>query len=165
MKMKKSQLTKVSKQLDGALEALELLSEYEEGRLLLDEAEIDFSAIVGLKNSVDELGEKKSRKAKASGVFQIVSLWDLQKTDVWKEAVVVFTESSFEKPFTEVERSYKISSGDKYFDGNMGGNSLYGDCLDGKDLGVRLDIYIYEGWKVDYCYITEYKEEGAHKDE
>jgi hypothetical protein len=165
MKMKKSQLTKVSKQLDGALEALELLFEYEEGRLVLDNSTIDFSAIVGLKNSVDELIEKKSRKPKASGVFQIVSLWDLQKTDVWKEAVVVFTESSFEKPFTELERSYKISSGDKYFDGNMGGNSLYGNCLDGKDLGVRLDIYIYEGWKVDYCYITEYKKEGAHKDE
>jgi hypothetical protein len=165
MKMKKSQLTKVSKQLDGALEALDLLFQYEEGAKLMDDSKIDFSAIVGLKNSVDELSEKKSRKAKASGDIEKISLWDLQTKLDWKEAVVVFTEDSFKKPYTELERSYKISSGDKYFDGNMGGNSLFGNCLDGTDLGVRLDIYIYEGWKVDYCYITEYKEEGAHKDE
>ena len=165
MKLKKSQLTKISKQLDGALEALELLFEYEEGRLLLDDSKIDFSAIVGLKNNVDELSEKKTRKPKASGIYQIVSLSDLHKNDVWKKAVVVFTESSFEKPFTELERSYTISSDAKYFDGNMNGNSLFGNCLDEKDLGVRLDLYIYEGWKVDYCYITEYKEEGAHNNE
>ena len=165
MKLKKSQLTKASKQLDGALEALELLFEYEEGRLLLDDSKIDFSAIVGLKNSVDELSEKKTRKPKASGIYQIVSFSDLQKTDAWKEAVVVFKESSFEKPFTELERSYQISSDAKYFDANMGGSSLFGNCLDGKDLGVRLDLYMYEGWKIDFCYITEYKEEGAHKDE
>ena len=30
----------------------------------------------------------------------------------------------------------------------MNGNSLFGNCLDGKDLGVRLDLYMYEGWKV-----------------
>ena len=69
------------------------------------------------------------------------------------------------KPFTELERSYQISSDAKYFDGNMSGNSLFGNCLDGKDLGVRLDYYMYSGWKVDFCYITEYKEEGAHNNE
>jgi len=89
----------------------------------------------------------------------------LQSNKDWKEAIVVFTADSFEKPFTEIERSYKIYSGDKYFDANMGGSSLYGYCLDGKDLGVRLDHYIYSGWKVEYAYITEYKEEGAHKHE
>ena len=165
MKLKKSQLTKVSKQLDGALEALELLYEYEEGRLLTDEAGIDFSAIVGLKNSVDELSEKKSRKAKASSDIEKISFWDLSRNKNWEEAIIVFAESSFEKPFTELERSYKVSSGDKYFDGNMGGNSLFGNCLDGKDLGVRLDVYIYEGWKPEFCYITEYKKEGAHNNE
>lgn len=165
MKLKKSQLTKVSKQLDGALEALELLFEYEEGRLLLDESKIDFSAIVGLRNKVEELVEKKSRKAKASGGVDKIKFWDLQSNKNWKEAIVVFTADSFEKPFTEIERSYKIYSGDKYFDANMGGNSLYGYCLDGKDLGVRLDQYIYSGWKVEYAYITEYKEEGAHNNE
>jgi hypothetical protein len=165
MKLKKSQLTKVSKQLDGALEALELLFEYEEGRLLIDNSKIDFSAIVGLKNSVDELGEKKSRKAKASGGIEKIGFWDLQRNKDWKKAVVVFTESSFQKPFTELERSYQISSDAKYFDGNMGGNSLFGNCLDGKDVGVRLDKYFHEGWEPEFAYITEYKEEGAHNNE
>jgi hypothetical protein len=42
----------------------------------------------------------------------------------------------------------------------MIGNSLFGDCLDGKDTRVRLDRYIHheedaEKWKVEYCYIIE----------
>lgn len=162
MKMTKPQLTKVWKQLDGACEALERLFEYEEGRLLLDDSRIDFSAIVSLKNEVEELIEKRSRKK--DGV-QKLKFYDLQKRKDWAQAVLVFTEDSFEKPFTEIQRSYKISSEDKYFNANMGGNSLYGNCLDGKDLYVRLDQYIYSGWKVHYCYITEYKQEGAHKND
>lgn len=83
------------------------------------------------------------------------------KPSKWQEAVIVFTEDSFSKPFTEEERSYAISSDDKYFDPRMGGSSLYGDCLDGKDDCVRLDIYMKrlpeEGrrWKPEYCYITK----------
>ena len=165
MKLNKSQLVKASKQLDGALEALELLFEYEEGRKLMDNSKVDFSAIVYLRDRVEELAEKKSRKKKASGIHQIVSFSDLQKNDVWKEAVIVFTESSFKIPYAERDRSYTISSDAKYFDANMNGSSLFGNCLDGVDLGVRLDHYMYDGWKVDYCYITEYKEEGAHKNE
>jgi hypothetical protein len=165
MKLNKSQLTKVSKQLDGALEALELLFEYEEGAKLMDDSKIDFSAIVHLRDRVEEMAEKKSRKKKDLSDIKKISFYDLQRNNSWKEAVVVFTEDSFKKPYSELERSYKIYSGDKYFDGNMGGNSLYGYCLDGKDLGVRLDQYIYSGWKPEFAYITEYKEEGAHKDE
>jgi hypothetical protein len=163
MKLNKPQLVKISKQLDGALEALDLLFQYERGAKLMDDSKVDFSAIVYLRDKIEEMAEKKSRKPKASGNIEKMDLWDLQTNKTWKEAVVVFTESSFKNPYSELVRSYKISSGDKYFDGNMGGNSLYGDCLDGVDLGVRLDHYLYEGWKVDYCYITEYKKEGAHK--
>src|SRR6476620_7722500 len=163
MKLNKWQLVKVSKQLDGALEALELLFEYEGGSLLLDESKIDFGAMVGRKNSVDSDAEKKTRKKK--GGVEKNSFWDLSRNENWKEAVVVFRADSFEKPFSELERSYKIYSTDKYFDGNMGGSSLYGYCLDGKDLGVRLDHYIYSGWKPEFAYITEYKKEGAHNNE
>ena len=165
MKLNKPQLVKASKQLDGALEALDLLFQYEEGCKLLDNSKVDFSAIVYLRDRIEELAEKKSRKSKASGDIKKISFWDLQEMTDWKEAVLVFTESSFNIPYAEQERSYTISSDAKYFDGNMGGSSLFGNCLDGKDLGVRLDKYMYEGWKVDYCYITEYKKEGAHKDE
>ena len=65
MKLNKSQLVKASNQLDRALEALDLLVQYQEGAKLMDESKIDFSAIVRLKNSVDELSEKKSRKKRS----------------------------------------------------------------------------------------------------
>ena len=48
---------------------------------------------------------------------------------------------------------YEFTSDNKYFLGNMSGNSIYADCLDGKDLGVRLDWYLGQ-WEIDYCYIV-----------
>jgi hypothetical protein len=68
-------------------------------------------------------------------------------------AVVVFKAENWDRPYSEKERSYKFSSDNKGFIG-AGGTSIFGDCLDGVDLGIRLDHYIYE-WKVDYCYILE----------
>ena len=71
--------------------------------------------------------------------------------------VVVFTEDSFDKPFTETERSYEITSDNKAFLPNQISNSIFGDCLDNCDLGVRLDWYMHgeNRWKVDYCYLIE----------
>lgn len=73
------------------------------------------------------------------------------------EGVIVFTEDSFTKPYTETERSYRTNSDQKAFFPNMSSNSIFADCLDGKDLGVRLDWYMggKDGWKVDYCYLLE----------
>lgn len=74
------------------------------------------------------------------------------------EGVVVITEDSFTRPFTELERSYKFSSDNKAFIPNQCGNSIFADCLDGKDLGVRIDWYIHDPkmpWKVEYCYLLE----------
>lgn len=72
-------------------------------------------------------------------------------------AIIVFTEDSFDKPYTEQQRSYQISNYSKRFFPNMLGTSLSGDCLDGTDLGVRLDWYMggKDGWKVDYCYLID----------
>jgi hypothetical protein len=68
-------------------------------------------------------------------------------------AVVVIKASSFDKPYSETERSYKFTSDNKAFIGTCG-NSIFADCLDGIDNGVRLDWYLHEGgWKIDYCYI------------
>ncbi len=66
-------------------------------------------------------------------------------------AVIVYKQSNFNKPYTETERSYRISnlSGKAFFDLPSGSNSMTGDCLDGKDLGVRLDAY---PWNIEYCY-------------
>ena len=62
--MKKSELVKIWKQLDSACEALEKLSHDLDGLALLHlhENRIDVSAINGLKNDVETLIDKKSRK-------------------------------------------------------------------------------------------------------
>ena len=56
--MRKKQLERIWKQLDGMCEALEQLQEND-----IDTHGIDFSAVVLLKNDVEEMIEKKSRKA------------------------------------------------------------------------------------------------------
>ena len=74
------------------------------------------------------------------------------------EAVVVFTEDSFGAPYTEKERSYLFTSDNKAFLPNQSSNSMFADCLDDKDLGVRIDWYMHDEkapWKVDYCYLLE----------
>ncbi len=74
------------------------------------------------------------------------------------EGVVVFTEDSFTKPFTEKERSYLLTSDNKAFLPNQCSNSIFADCLDEKDLGVRIDWYMHDKqmpWKVEYCYLLE----------
>lgn len=73
------------------------------------------------------------------------------------EGVVVFTEDSFNRPYTETERSYKTNSDQKAFLPNQIGNSVFADCLDGKDCGVRLDWYMWgeNPWKVEYCYLQK----------
>ena len=74
---------------------------------------------------------------------------------------VVFTEDSFTKAYSELSRTYEISSNNKAFQPNMGGYSIYGSCLDGTDPLVRLEQYMAaekggpNGWKVERCYTRE----------
>ena len=68
--------------------------------------------------------------------------------------VIVFKPETWpDKNYTLKERSYRVSSDNKAFIPGMGGNSIYANCLDGVDKGVRLDWYIHDGWIVDYCYL------------
>lgn len=76
-------------------------------------------------------------------------------------AVVVFTEDSFTDENLSLEaRSYLISSDSKAYIDGMGGYSIYGSSLDGKDVCVRLEAYMKEerggsdGWEVEYCYFV-----------
>lgn len=75
------------------------------------------------------------------------------------KAVIVFTEGSFgNSDYTKEERSYVVSSDNKMFLSGFCSSSLYGDCLDGGDLGVRLDMYMQcekNPWQVDHCYLLE----------
>lgn len=57
--MKKAELMKTWKQLDGACEALDRLQEHG-----IDTEYVDFSAIVSLKNEVEEMIQSKSRTRK-----------------------------------------------------------------------------------------------------
>lgn len=66
--------------------------------------------------------------------------------------VIVFKQSNFKKPFSERDRSYRVSNANRQFQQGKISNQLSGDCLDGKDLGVRLDWY---NWEVEYCYMEK----------
>ena len=69
-----------------------------------------------------------------------------------KIGYIVFAQGDwFNREYSVTERTYGVASGNKFFIPGMGGNSLYGGCLDGTDEGVRLDWYL-RNWKVEYCY-------------
>ena len=81
-------------------------------------------------------------------------------------AHIIFTEDSFHKPYSLLNRTYCITSDNKAFWPNVGGYSIFGNCLDGTDQGVRLDHYMAEeqdinGWKVEDCYILEQMRDAA----
>ena len=64
--------------------------------------------------------------------------------------VIVYKASNWpDNAYTEAERSYRVSSYNRCFQSGKIANSMFGDCLDGKDVGVRLDWY---RWDVEYCY-------------
>lgn len=64
--------------------------------------------------------------------------------------VVVYKPENWDKPYTERSRSYEVWNNNRAFQDGKIANSLFGDCLDGTDRGVRLDWY---RWDVDYCYM------------
>lgn len=68
---------------------------------------------------------------------------------------VVISQDSFNKPYSEEERTYVFRSDNKAFLSNMIGNSIISNSKDGSDTGVRLDWYLWDGWKIERCYITK----------
>lgn len=72
---------------------------------------------------------------------------------------IVFTEDSFTAPYSELARTYRVSSDNKAFQPGMGGYSIYGSALDGTDSCVRLEQYMAverggkNGWKIERCYL------------
>lgn len=54
---------------------------------------------------------------------------------------IVFTADSFDKPYTEEQRTYVVSSNNKAFIEGMGGYSIYASSLDGSDKCVRLEAF------------------------
>lgn len=71
---------------------------------------------------------------------------------------ITFKEESFDKPYTEEQRTYCVSSDNKAFQPDKCGYSIYGACMDGSEI-VRIDLTMAEehgskdGWKVEDCAI------------
>ena len=97
----------------------------------------------------------KSKRITFSELCDMMFAHNNEKQQEPLMAVVVFKQESFNTPYSEKSRSYSVTSECKYFKPNMGGNSLFGNCLDGSDNGVRLDWYMYgdNPWQVEYCYL------------
>ena len=61
------------------------------------------------------------------------------------DAFVTFTPGSFLKAYTQLERTYLFTSNNKAFASpSCSGYSIFGDCMDGQDSGVRLERYMAE---------------------
>ena len=81
------------------------------------------------------------------------------KTGKHLSGYIVFTEDSFTAPYSELARTYRVSSDNKAFQPGMGGYSIYGSALDGTDPCVRLEQYMAverggkNGWKIERCYV------------
>lgn len=73
-----------------------------------------------------------------------------------KYTLIIYSQSNFNKEYSELSRTYLISSNNKYFQSGKISNSLFGSCIDGTDIGVRLDTY---NWKVEKVVILETEEE------
>ena len=70
---------------------------------------------------------------------------------------VVFTAGSFDKPYNEESRTYRISSNNKAYQSGKGGYSIYASCLDGTDPSLRLEGYMRgeNAWQIEKCYMLQ----------
>ena len=69
-----------------------------------------------------------------------------------KYALITYKKENFEKEFDEQSRTYLISSNNRFFQSGKISSSLFGSCIDGTDVGVRLDWY---NWKIEKIMILE----------
>ena len=70
-------------------------------------------------------------------------------------AVMVVSQSNFDKEYSLESRSYIFHSDNKMFQPNAIAYSLFMSSLDGVDRNVRYDYY---RWNIDYCYLVDRNE-------
>ena len=98
---------------------------------------------------------------KYSELKQVFCDWNHDRPTQELTAHIIFTEDSFDKEYSLLSRTYRITSNEKAFWSKTGSRSIFGYCLDvTSDQGVRLDWYMADegdpgGWKVQDCYILE----------
>lgn len=69
--------------------------------------------------------------------------------------VAVISKESFSREYSETQRSYRFNNYNKAFL-PMCSSSIFSNCLDNLDMGVRLDIYVRGGdWKVERVYVEK----------
>ena len=119
-----------------------------------------------LEEEINELIEKLNLITKQQLTFQQVeqlisehnAKYDIRQqyqddNPLW--FVMVIDNKSFDKEYSLESRSYKFRSDNKFFLPDMAGSSLFATNLSNDDINVRLDWYIFDGWKIEYCYILE----------
>lgn len=72
---------------------------------------------------------------------------------------IIFAPESYRREYSLEPRTYMVCSDCNWFNNRIS-CSLYGDCLDGTDRGVRLDCYMQDfgnkgGWIVADCYVDD----------
>lgn len=85
--------------------------------------------------------------------YNMANRYSTKGTPTKISGVVVISQESFTQEYSLEQRSYRVTSDNKAFFRGACSNSVFADCLDGVDLGVRLDWYIPTDWKVEYCYL------------
>ncbi len=95
-----------------------------------------------------------------SEIFNYVN--DTHKSPV--SGYIVFTQVSFDKPYSEQSRTYVVSNDNKAYIAGAGGYSIFGSCLDGSDQNIRLELYMHGdgAWKIERCYMQRDDYEYAH---
>lgn len=81
---------------------------------------------------------------------------DLFRDTQDKYALITYKQENFEKEFSEQSRTYMVSSDNRCFETGKIANSMFGSCIDGTDVGIRLDWY---KWKIEKIMLLETQEE------
>ncbi len=112
---------------------------------------LDADNFVGVNFEADEPFIELSY-SQLSEVFQNVNRNGKNETCGY----IVFTADSFDKPYSEQSRTYRVSSDNKAYQSGIG-YSIYASCIDGTDINIRLDEYLHgeKRWKIERCYMHQ----------
>jgi len=100
----------------------------------------------------DELQKKEKKIMTWAELYNLFMDHNDKNPDQKLFGYVVFKESNWPgKNFSEQARTYEVCSCDWGFMPGKISNAVYGDCLDGTDVGVRLD---WHDWEKEYCYMV-----------
>ena len=109
------------------------------------------------RNYISGMGKALIIKEDKKMILELVSFFRNHKNA--QACVVVFNQSGFSKKFDERSRSYFVHRNNnafKDFQSNHTSNSIYGDCLDCSEFGVRLDWY---NWKIESVRVASESEQ------